>query len=147
MKTRCLSLALIGILVTAACSGGEDAHAKEIQRSLEQAGENLKDAAGAMMGYAWKKRDELGAEMRSRFSELESDLAEYRERASQLSGEAGERATAKAAELEKELETAKQRLDGLADASEDAWGEARDGTVQAWEELRRSLDDARSKLE
>jgi hypothetical protein len=44
------------------------------------------------------------------------------------------------------LQVAKGKLDKLADSTAEAWQEARDGAVEAWRALERSVEDARAKL-
>ena len=134
------------LLLTAACGEPQDAHARELKKSLTDAATNLGQAADALLAYAYDKRDELQRDLQPRLAEAEQQLATLRTRAAELTGDAKARAQQTATELEQQLATARARLTGIGDASEAAWAETRKGVVEAWQVLQQSLAKAKDEF-
>jgi hypothetical protein len=147
MTKHTLPWLLTCLLFAPGCGDGENVHAKEMQRAMEDAGKDVERAANEMMKMTYDKREELSREMNSKLDEAEKSLAAYRKKIEDLAGEAEDQARATADRLEKELESARQRADELGKSSEDAWSKTKDATVDAWRSLKRGLDDAASEFE
>jgi hypothetical protein len=142
MTARTAVLVVAAMLVPAACGEPRNAHAKEALRALEAAGEDLKLAAAALKGYAYEKRDELKTEMQGRLETVKQDLVKVRQRAAELAQQGKAKAAERVTQLQQQLEAAEQRLRELGDSSGEAWSETRDGMVESWRVLKRSLAEA-----
>ena len=87
---------------------------------------------------AYQKKEE------ARLEELEATAAKLRARAAK----AGAEAKIKVLEaVDRDSDTARQRLEAIKESGSDAWEELRGGFEQAFEDLKRSVEEARRRIE
>jgi hypothetical protein len=127
----------LACLLPGAC--GDAPSASEARRQTAEAWESLKD-------YGAGQRGEFIRELEALTAALDVQLDNLRARSARA-GKEGRAAIEEAlADLARQRGDIKRRLEELKATSTEAWGEARDGALDAFRTLRDGVDDAVREL-
>ncbi len=94
-----------------------------------------------------KDRELQEKKFRAQLDEWNAEMEKLKAKAMKASSDAGLHMNRHIGSLEAKIADAERRFAELSRASEDAWGEIRDGADKAWSTLKSSFDDAMSKYQ
>ena len=92
------------------------------------------------------KKDAYEARMQARLDELKADIDKMRAQAERLAAEAKMKHHEDIEELESRRHALERKLKEAREAGTDAWETLRGGVDSAWDELKRSWDEAAKRL-
>lgn len=92
------------------------------------------------------KKDAYEARMQAQLDELKADIAKMRAQAERLAAEARLKQQEEIEELESRRHALERKLKEVREAGTDAWETLRGGVDSAWDELKRSWDEAAKRL-
>ncbi|MFO7774724.1 MAG: coiled coil domain-containing protein [Candidatus Hydrogenedentota bacterium] len=92
------------------------------------------------------KKDAYEARMQAQLEELKADIAKMRAQAERLAAEARIKQQEEIEELESRRHALERKLKEVREAGTDAWETLRGGVDSAWDELKRSWDEAAKRL-
>ncbi|MFP4172988.1 MAG: coiled coil domain-containing protein [Candidatus Hydrogenedentota bacterium] len=92
------------------------------------------------------KKDAYEARMQAQLDELKADIAKMRAQAERLAADAKIKQQEEIEELESRRHALERKLKEVREAGTDAWETLRGGVDNAWDELKRSWDEAAKRL-
>ena len=96
-------------------------------------------------GDNMKDRELQEQKFRAQLDEWKAEIEKLKAKAMKTSSDAGLRMNRQIGALEAKVADAERRFTELSRASDDAWGEIKDGVAEAWGTLKTAFNDAVSK--
>ncbi len=115
-----------------------------------QTGKDVKEKAAetldAIKGYSIEKKNEAVRSARKLSRKADADFKELQGKTAKATGEAKAQAQQQLGELKKKRSAAAKKLDELGKATASSWDTAKQGFVNAFTDLRDSLDKAAAEF-
>lgn len=113
---------------------------------LDKAKQETKEAAQATKDYVYAQKTEFVEAMRAELAELNKQMDELAVKVENSTGAAKEEAKAKLQALRERTASLNQKLDEVGNATESTWEEVKAGFKKAYEETKKSFNEARQWL-
>ncbi len=100
------------------------------------------EAVDAVGDYTEEQKVKLVDSVKESLGELDSRMETLQQKGNELAGDAKANWEHRKAELETQRQALQERLNELRDSSGNAWKDLSHGVTSAWDELKKSFDDA-----
>ena len=116
------------------------------QTSSQGVGKKAGETAEAIKDYAVEKKREAVDYAKKVARKMDTEIKELETKASKATGEAKVKSQQQIAELKKKRAAASKKLSELGKATASSWDAAKQGFIDAYKDLRDSLDKAAAEL-
>jgi TolA-binding protein len=96
--------------------------------------------------FSQQKKEEFQTSLGARLQEMDTRIAELREKGRDLKDQAKVNWDQKMADLEAKREAARVKLTEVGQSSAEAWRDVQRGAQSAWDELERAVQDASNEF-
>ena len=134
-------LALAGLLAASGCER-KPADQPPGKVMSEDVRRDAGQAAETAIEYSRQTKEEFQKKLEARLEEVDSEIAELREKGRDLKDQAKPDWDRKMADLETKRDAAGAKLAEVRDASAEAWKDVQKGAQSAWDELDKAFRDA-----
>jgi len=120
--------------------------AESAAAKLDQARQETKEAVQATKDYAYAQKTEFVETMRAQLADLNKEMEELAAKVETSTGVAKEEAAAKLQALREKTAGLNQKLEEVGNATESTWAEVKTGFKKAYDETKKSINEARQWL-
>jgi leucyl aminopeptidase (aminopeptidase T) len=114
--------------------------------ALEKVQKETREAVEASKSYAYAQREAFAAKVREQIAHLQTEIDQLSLRAENSSAAAKEDAQKALAEVREKVAKLNERLAEVPTATESTWDNVRDGLDKSYDEIKKSVNQARQWL-
>lgn len=120
---------------------------EELQERQAGLMDQIEETEGRVEQTVQDQREAFVRKAQEKVDQLESQIAKLKDEAAQVTGDAAQRIRERIDLSEARLETARERLDEVKDAGENAWSDLKAGLGSALGQVELAIASARERLE